>query len=301
MTHIFITGANSFVGARLQELCRERGLDYSGIDVMGPFCKQIVEADLRSEALANLIPKGSVVVHLAAISRDGDCAADPNNAMSVNLGGTANVSTAAIKAHANRVVFASSEWVYGRSPSTGPLIEAMGPAWADLDSLYAFSKAAGEQIVWANSSQLPVSILRFGIIYGPRSSNWSAFEYVVNSAISGKVAIGSAKTSRRFIHVGDVCSGILTAAGESSDRSHIWNLSGPSSLSLGEIAKAVETLLGIHVTVTESLPEEPSIRNPLPDLMQNETSWQPTLDTNRGVSDVLTFLGVDTMQELKGD
>lgn len=299
MTHIFIIGANSFVGARLQEQCRERGFECSGIDIAGPFSKEIVEADLRSEVLANLIPKGSVVVHLAAISRDSDCSADPNNAMSINLGGTANVMNAATKAHASRVVFASSEWIYGRSPSSGPLIETMGPAWADLDSLYAFSKAAGEQIVWATSSQLPVLILRFGIIYGPRSSNWSAFEYVVNSAISGEVAVGSAKTSRRFIHVEDVCSGILTAAGELSDQSHIWNLSGPSSLSLGGIAETVETLLGSPVAIKESSPEEPSIRNPLPDLMQDGTSWRPEWDTIRGVGDVLTFLASDSQQELE--
>jgi len=297
--HIFITGANSFVGSKLREQCRELNIDYSGVDIAGPFTKEIVEADLRSEALVDLIPKRSVVVHLAAISRDSDCDTDPDNAMSINLGGTANVMNAAIEAHASRAIFASSEWVYGRSPSVGPLTEGMGPAWADLDSLYAFSKAAGEQIVFAAASRVPVSVLRLGIVYGPRSSNWSAFEYVVNSTIAGEVAIGSAETSRRFIHVGDVSSGILAAAKESSDQSHIWNLSGPSSLSLGEIAETAATLLGSAVKINESSPGEPSIRNPIPDLMQDETSWRPQWDTIGGVGDVLTFLANNFQQDAR--
>jgi UDP-glucose 4-epimerase len=296
---LFITGANSFVGLKLQESCRELGIDYRGIDMVGPFSSTIRELDLRSDAIVDHIPRASVVVHLAAVSRDSDCDAEPSRAMSINVGGTVNLANSAIRAGAKRIVFASSEWVYGRSPSEAPLTEAMGPAWPDLKSLYAFSKATGEEVLLALAHQLPVSILRFGIIYGPRMSNWSAFEYVVNAAFSGTVAVGSAATSRRFIHVEDVCMGVLEAAGDGSSSSHIWNLSGPALVTLGDVAEAAERVLGRAVTVVESAPMEPSIRNPIADLIQLETKWAPKWDTLAGVTEVSTFVAESGKMDMR--
>ena len=293
--HLFITGANSFVGTSLVAHCQQHGIPYSGIDRVGPFGDGIVERDLRMPDLAELIPEGSVVVHLAAVSRDSDCAFDPRGAMDINITATARVVQNSIRAGALRLVFASSEWVYGRLPASETLAEHNGPDWANLDSLYATSKAAGEHIVTSADGSLPSTILRFAIVYGPRAGNWSAFEAVTKGALDGVVKVGSARTSRRFIHVRDICSGIVAAAHDVGLASHIWNLAGPSLVSLGEIAQTAATLLGREVAVVESDPDAPSIRNPLPNLMMAESSWSPHWSTEDGVRDVLSFLGVERL------
>lgn len=289
--HLFVTGANSFVGTHLRKACEERAITCSGVDVTGPFTETILECDIRDPGLADLIPRGAVVVHLAAISRDSDCDANPEAAMSINIGGTANVALAALDSAATHVVFASSEWVYGRSPASDPLTEDMGPAWTDLNSLYAFSKAAGEEILRTQLvSRIPLSVLRFAIIYGPRAANWSAFEYVVNAAREGSVSVGSAATSRRFIHVDDICAGILAAAETEGRELSVWNLAGPESLTLGRIAELTANIVGIPVEVTESNPLEPSVRDPSPDRMFADIAWRAATDAATGVSDVLDFL-----------
>src|SRR5690349_5293000 len=110
---LFITGSESFIGGRLWELAEEAGHELSGMDVVPPRRPGAVQADLRSPGLANAIPEGAAIIHLAALSTDNQCKADPLGAMSVNLSGTIELAQAALKKQVRQFLFASSEWVYG--------------------------------------------------------------------------------------------------------------------------------------------------------------------------------------------
>src|SRR5262249_43084608 len=110
---LFVTGSESFIGKVLAARCRAEGIDLVGIDSVAPPGSGTRRADIRDPAIADLIPEGATVVHLAAISRDQDCRADPRQAYDVNVNGTINVGAAAEKRKAAQLVFASSEWVYG--------------------------------------------------------------------------------------------------------------------------------------------------------------------------------------------
>ena len=62
-------------------------------------------------------PNKSTIIHLAAISKDKDCNANPNLCIDVNINGTLNLIHAAKKKSIKNFIFASSEWVYGDSRS----------------------------------------------------------------------------------------------------------------------------------------------------------------------------------------
>src|SRR5438046_1481800 len=97
MNSLFITGSESFIGRELRHLCAAHGIEVIGVDNLAPDDQVSKKGDIRDPAIADLIPEGAIVVHLAAISRDSDCRTNPRLAFDVNVNGTLNVAAAAGK------------------------------------------------------------------------------------------------------------------------------------------------------------------------------------------------------------
>ena len=110
---LFVTGSESFVGRALLARCGALGIEAVGVDSAPPVSSTSSQADIRDPSIADRIPEGSTVVHLAAVSRDSDCRADPRAAFDINVNGTMNIAAAAQKRKCAQLLFASSEWVYG--------------------------------------------------------------------------------------------------------------------------------------------------------------------------------------------
>ena len=111
---VFIVGAESFVGKNLIRHCQSRSIPYRGVDLIESSDPNVHKVDICDPRLADEIPADSVVVHLAAISRDSDCSENPGLANKINIEGTLNVLRCAQVKNARQMIFASSEWVYGQ-------------------------------------------------------------------------------------------------------------------------------------------------------------------------------------------
>ncbi len=286
---LFLTGTESFIGKNLVRMCREAGIEVSGIDAAAPSQAGFHQADIGDPAVGDLIPEGATVVHLAAISRDPDCRADPRHAFDVNLGGTLNLAAAAKARNAAQFIFASSEWVYGDVRNDEVQTEDQAIDLTAMKSEYAISKLVAEQLLKLDKAMPPTTVLRFGIVYGPRAENWSAAEALCNNVYLGnEVKVGSARTARRFIHVDDICSGILAVRGRTDFE--IFNLSGDTLVSLGDVVSAAAGLLDRQAAITETDPDRPSIRNPDNAKARKALDWQPRLGIRDGLRTVLDFL-----------
>ena len=286
---LFVTGSESFIGRSLFARCKALGIEAVGVDSTTPANPASRQADIRDSALADLIPEGATVVHLAAISRDPDCRADPRGAFDVNVGGTLNVAAAAQKRKAANLIFASSEWVYGDVRNDEVQLEDRPIDVTTMKSEYALTKIVGEQCLRLACALPAVTVLRFGIVYGPRGTNWSAVENLFNAVrTQDEVKVGAAKTARRFIHVDDIVSGILACR----DRAgfEIFNLSGDRPVSLGEVIETSARLLGRSVRIVETNPSQPSIRNPDNKKAREALKWRPVLDLESGLKTVSEFL-----------
>ena len=286
---LFITGAESFIGRALRAQCDAAGHATTGIDAVAPAGSPTRRADIRDPAIADLIPDGVTVVHLAAISRDPDCRADPKTAFDVNVTGTLNLAAAAQKRGARQFIFASSEWVYGDVRNDEVQLESRPIDVTAMKSEYAVSKIVAEQCLRL-SFQLPaMTILRFGIVYGPRAANWSAVESLLNAVRSqDEVKVGAVKTARRFIHVDDIVSGILASRGRSGFE--VFNLSGDRPISLGEVIETSMRVVGRQPKIVETNPSQPSIRNPDNGKARAQLGWKPIVDLDRGLKSVADFL-----------
>jgi len=194
---LFVTGSESFIGRALFERCRSLGIDAVGIDSAAPSDIASRQADIRDPAISDLIPEGATVVHLAAISRDSECRADPRGAFEINVTGTLNVAAAAQKRKATQFIFASSEWVYGEVRNDEVQLEDGPIDVTAVKSEYALTKIVGEQCLKLTCTLPAITILRFGIIYGPRTANWSAVENLFNAVrTQDEVKVGAARTAR---------------------------------------------------------------------------------------------------------
>ena len=280
--NLFITGAESFVGKRLIKHCKDKKISYRGVDVVASEDSNISKIDICDVDLSKIIPFDSVVIHLAAISRDPDCARNPSLANKVNVEGTLNVLRSAKLKNCRQLIFASSEWVYGQVSNDSEQQESDEIHIQRLDSIYAITKAIGEHYLELLREDLAVTILRFGIIYGPRSSNWSAVESLFDSVKNKQeVVVGSLKAGRRFIHVDDICAGILAAVGQTDFE--IFNISSDSTVTLGQIIEESRRIHSTTPRVLESSPEKISLRNPSNLKAKQRLNWSPLVSLSDGL------------------
>ena len=280
--NLFITGAESFVGKRLVKHCKDKKISYSGVDVVASEDSNISKIDICDVDLSEMIPFDSVVIHLAAISRDPDCAKNPSLANKINVEGTLNVLRSAKVKDCRQLIFASSEWVYGQVSNDSEQQESDEIHIQRLDSIYAITKAIGEHYLGLLREDLAVTILRFGIIYGPRPSNWSAVESLFDSVKNKEeVVVGSLKAGRRFIHVDDICAGILAAVGQTDFE--IFNISSDSTVTLGQVIKESRRIHGTTPRVTESSPEKIGLRNPSNLKAKQQLNWSPLVLLSDGL------------------
>ena len=279
---VFVTGAESFIGKALRARCEAIGLDVLGIDSAASTARYVHKADIRDSAVADLIPEAATVIHLAAISRDPDCRADPRTAFDVNVTGTLNLASAAQKRGAAQFIFASSEWVYGNVRNDEVQREDQPIDVTGMISEYALTKIVAEQCLKLSFRLPGMTILRFGIVYGPRPGNWSAVENLLNAVLTkDEVQVGALRTARRFIHVDDIVSGILASRGRTGFE--IFNLSFDRLISLGEVIETAAKLSGRRPKIVETNPSQVSIRNPDNSKARAELGWAPVVDLDLGL------------------
>lgn len=289
---VVVTGASGFVGKKLVLKLISIGHEVIALDMVDPEIQNVtfVKVDITNKLddLQEKIPAGATLVHLAAISTDSQCKADPIGAINTNLAGTARVIDLAHTRQAQRFIFASSEWVYPESPNRHLQTEETLVSLEQLSSLYAMTKLMGENLV-RSTCNIPFITLRFGIIYGPRVKAGSAPESIAYKISRGEdVSIGSGGTARRFIYIDDLIDGIcLTVSNELVKVNTIYNLSGDKLVSLMDVSDEVMNLLNKDIRVIEG-GSTPSVRNPDPSKFNYDFQFKPSVSIRDGLKACIT-------------
>jgi len=286
---IFVSGSESFIGKALRRRCESLGIKFTGVDLAPSSAPGTHVMDMLDPKVADLIPEGAdALVHLAAISRDKDCRDNPRQAFDINVNGTVNLMKAAKARNVKQFIFASSEWVYG---NVGGSVQREDDPIdiTKVFSEYAITKLAGEQLLRCAVERgdfMPTTVLRFGIVYGPRPKPMSAVEGLLREVEELDVLPinGSASSGRRFIHVEDIVSGILASIGQPGFQ--VFNLSGDKLVSLREVAEAAGKLLGRSPQLKESDPKAITSRNPDNSKAKSVLGWAPQYDIAAGLKNL---------------
>jgi UDP-glucose 4-epimerase len=291
---IVITGSESFVGKELIKQMKTKDVEIIGIDSTNSDSQdyKFHRCDIRSKEIEKIIPENAdAIIHLAAISTDPICKKNPYECFDVNVMGTLNIIKFSKLRNVKQVIFASSEWVYENFEEGEEKDESSFINITKHTSEYALSKLISENNLRQQFKNgfCPVTILRFGIIYGPRKTNWSAVESIFNKIKNeSEVTIGSLKNGRRFVHVSDIVEGIISSI--SLEGFNIINLTGNEIITLGDIIEIGQKILMKKIRIKEISPDVINIRNPSNLKAKKILNWEPKINLEKGLKTILPFI-----------
>ncbi len=212
---VLVTGATGFLGSHVAELALERGDTVRTLARPGEDTTRLVKAgvevcrgDLVDRAVLEEAVNGvELVLHCAARTGPWGLIDEYER---VNVYGVKLLVEAAMAAGVRRIVHVSSITVHGLT--THGTIDEAAPLLGGYDP-YSKTKAAGERLLrqLIVNQDAPVTIVRPGLIYGPRDEN--SFGRFVRMIEQGKmIFIGSGANILPLIYVRDVAQGILQAS-----------------------------------------------------------------------------------------
>ena len=290
---IVVTGSESFIGKKLISSLLEKNEKVIGFDLVEKSQNyNFVKIDIRSKNLEDHIPENiDVLIHLASLSSDPLCKGKSYETFDINVMGTLNLIRAAIKKNVKQFIFASTEWVYEGFSENEEKDENSIIDITQHKSEYALSKLVSEINLKQefDNGLSNVTILRFGIIYGPREKNWAAVESIASMVKNNtEVTVGSLKTGRRFVHVFDIVEGIILSIGKSGF--NIINLTGNTIITLNDIIKTTEKLFNKSITIVEKNPTNISLRNPSNQKAKKLLNWNPKINLEDGLKSIKSFI-----------
>jgi UDP-glucose 4-epimerase len=312
---VLITGGAGFNGSHLCERLLDAGAEIWALDDLStgslanverlrhrPELHLVVGSVLDRGAVGELVETCDVVYHLAAAVGVRLVVERPVHTLVTNIEGTATVLDHCRRLH-KRVLVASSSEIYGDHREQKPLDEASrriyGPTtqqrWA-----YADSKAIDEFLALAHHQEggLDCVIVRLFNTVGPRQSG--AFGMVVPRFVAKALAgepleiFGDGSQTRCFCHVDDTIRA-LSGLMDHDVSGEIYNVGSNKPITILELARKVIAATSSSSTIVftpyddaygrgieDMLHRIPSI-----DKVHDAIAWQPTLDLDRILGDVI--------------
>jgi dTDP-L-rhamnose 4-epimerase len=300
-------------------------------DYLNP-AAHLIQGDVRdANALAAALDGIEVVFHFAAYTGVGQSMYQISEYLDVNVQGTAALLELLSRPSSSvrKLIVASSRAVYGEGayhcPRCGPVSPLPRTAeqlragrWeltcpccgqtvqpiptpetqtTDPRSIYAVSKLNQEQIslLIGEAYGLPVVVLRFFNVYGPRQSLKNPYTGVINTFITRSMnglppqVYEDGRESRDFVHVSDVCQACLLAMTNEAANGRIFNVGSGQSLSLLEVAQTIATHLGGPAPVITGQYRVGDIRHCDADLThaRQRLSYSPAVSFAAGITQLL--------------
>lgn len=247
---VLVTGGSGFIGSHVVDKLVAAGHRPVIYDLRRPVeaahaAHTAVVGDLDDlDKLCAAMADCDAVIHLAAAADVNEVEADPVDAEQRNARGTLHVLEAARRSKIDRVVYASTIWVYSDTPAE--CLEET-TALQPPAHLYSATKLAGELYChsYRELYDLDHTILRFGIPYGPRARPAAVVPAFVNRALAGEplTIAGDGMQTRRFVYVEDLAEGVVCGLQEGA-ANRTYNLVGEVDTTIKEIAETVRDILG---------------------------------------------------------
>jgi nucleoside-diphosphate-sugar epimerase len=243
LNHALITGATGFLGGALALKLAAAGVRVRALvrtpnkaDFLPPEIERFPGDVTDLDAMRRAAEGCDVVFHLAAAFGDA------KTQIAVNVDGTRNTAEAAGQAGARRFVHVSSISVYGNN-YTRDVTEAMPPAPGAQP--YAVTKTQAEQIVRESAAchRMSYTILRPGMIYGPKSAVWTRYLFSL-ARLNPTPWIGSGQGSCFPIYIDDVTDALIAAADHPNADRQVFNVTPSPSVTWREFIGSYSRLAG---------------------------------------------------------
>lgn len=285
---IIVTGGTGFIGSHIVDQLIEKGHEVTILDRLNPNRTDVHHADcdiLDLEGLVKAFKDIDVIYHLAAVSNVNNVYKAPVESVEVNSTGTVKILEAARQTNVSRVIFASTEWVYSGLITDEIVTEEM--PLRPTEHLYSATKVASEFfcISYWDLYQLPYTILRYGIPYGPRARTGTVFPIFVGNALAGKplFIFGKGDQFRQFIYVTDLAAGNVAALNERA-KNQIYNVTGLQKITVRMIAEQVQALIkDVEIEYKEARPGDYRGVTISIEKAKKELDWEPKVSFEDGL------------------
>lgn len=297
-----VTGAAGFIGSWLSEKLLLKGWKVTGVDsfneVYPSWLKKkniekisnfsnftLIKGDILGLKIEEILKGVEWVFHLAA--RPGvrsSWGEEFEEYVKNNILLTQKLlETCVREKNLKGFIYASSSSVYGDSPlpfRENSLLKPLSP--------YGLTKLAGEELcrVYEKNYGLPVVILRYFTVYGPRQRPDMAFHKFIKRILEGKeiVIFGDGTQRRDFTYVEDLVKAHFLLL-ENFKKGKIYNIASGEARDLRSILKILEKILKKKVKLIYEKPQKGDVKDTWADisLVKKELGFSPSTSLEEGL------------------
>ena len=271
MSRCLVTGAAGFIGSHLSEALLAMGHDVVGVDAFIPYyprplketnLKPLIdhprfvfhELDLRTAELAPAVDGCDVIFNEAAMAGLMKSWSEFELYASCNIIATKRLLEAARDARTAQFIHISTSSVYGKDAVGAPEDKPLTPF-----SPYGVTKVGAENLCRAFEANfgVPVTILRYFSVYGPRQRPDMAYNILIRALLDGRsfTMYGDGEQSRSNTYVADCVNATLLAF-EKRDAAlgEVFNVGGGEVVTLNNVIRMLEELTGKKAVIERKPP-----------------------------------------------
>jgi nucleoside-diphosphate-sugar epimerase len=296
-----VTGAAGFIGSHLCEELLRCGHRVTGLDAFIPYYPAEVKqrnlapflehpnlrfhrADLRGDAIDEWLSEAEVVFHLAAMPGLTRSWIDLEGYWTCNVLATQKLLEAAHRSapRLQRIVHASTSSVYGRMASGDETLPTQ-PI-----SPYGITKLAAEHLcrAYAEAHNLPVVLLRYFSVYGPRQRPDMGYHRFIQAILEDRpvTVYGDGRQVRGNTYVADCVRATIAAA--SALAGEIYNVGGGETASVWDILHKLEAVSGrkVHVHQEPARPGDQAHTHADTTKLRHQLGWEPCTPLDEGLA-----------------
>ncbi|MBY0527322.1 MAG: GDP-mannose 4,6-dehydratase [Gemmataceae bacterium] len=295
-----VTGAAGFIGSHLCERLLQAGHNVIGVDAMVPYYPApIKEAnlasarshrwftfeklDLRHDPLTSVLQDVEVVFHLAAMPGLAKSWTEFDLYESCNVTGTQRLLEAVRRLpKLQRFLYASTSSVYGRYGS-GDETLPLRPI-----SPYGVTKLAAENLcrAFAEEQGVPLVVLRYFSVYGPRQRPDMGYHRFVRALLTGEsvTVYGDGLQVRGNTYVTDCVD--ATVAAVQALPGEVYNVGGGEAVTVWEVLRKLEVLTGCRAAIREEAARPGDQRYTSADTakLYRHLAWKPRIGLDEGLA-----------------
>lgn len=285
---VLVTGGSGFIGSHVVDKLRDKGVKVRVYDGIMPTYRDDIEyyqgSILDRTALGFAMNGIDAVMHLAAIADVKDVFREPLKSEAINVRGAINVLEAARNAKVRKVIYGSTTWVYSEAESND--VDETTPLHAP-SHFYTATKLAGEYYCQSYNKlyDLDVTILRYGIPYGPRARDGAVIPIFVKKALNGEplTIAGDGSQFRKFVYVEDLAEGNVLAL-KSVASNKMYNLDGIDKITIKQIAETIQKIIGnVKIEYVPARTGDFSGKEVSSKRAEDELGWTPKTSFNEGL------------------
>jgi nucleoside-diphosphate-sugar epimerase len=295
-----VTGAAGFIGSHLCEQLLWAGHAVVGLDAFIPFYPRLTkernlagarslaaftfhELDLRSDSLGDALGGVEAVFHLAAMPGLTRSWTDFDLYEGCNLVATQRLLEAVLRLPTLRhFLYASTSSVYGRYGSGDEALPAR-PV-----SPYGVTKLAAENLcrAYADEHGLPLVVLRYFSVYGPRQRPDMGYHRFIDSLLRREpvTVYGDGLQVRGNTYVDDCVAATLAALG--ARPGEVYNVGGGEMATVWEVLAKLQTILDCRAVIRRepARPGDQRFTGAETSKIWRHLGWQPRVGLDEGLA-----------------